>query len=225
MLRVTAENREQRHRDYHEFFATSMSGVPGFSQKRYVFVPDDDPNRISAFIDKLIAQGIEVQRATQEFSSARAYDYFGWGPGSKQFPAGSYIVSLSQPLSRLANAILDLKEKVGNCSICNNITDEDPCALCQDPKRDHQVICVVEEPKDLMAIERSGGYRGLYHVLGGVLSPLEGIGESDLIGWCISLVAYIDRVEMIGMINNINLTPVHRKNFSSLELLNKKRVL
>ena len=81
---------------------------------------------------------------------------------------------------RLANAILDLKKNVGNCSICFNLTEEDPCSFCQDPKRDSSMICVVDEPKDLMAIERTGGYRGLYHVLGGVLAPLDGVGEDEL---------------------------------------------
>ncbi len=80
----------------------------------------------------------------------------------------------------LARAILDLKEKVGRCSVCSNLTEEDPCVFCRDPHRDGHTICVVEEPKDLLAIERTGSYRGRYHVLGGVLSPLDGIGEKEL---------------------------------------------
>ena len=80
----------------------------------------------------------------------------------------------------LAKTILDLKDKVGYCSVCFNLTEDDPCGFCQDPRRDDQTICVVEEPKDLLAIERTGGYRGCYHVLGGVLSPLEGIGVENL---------------------------------------------
>ena len=80
----------------------------------------------------------------------------------------------------LAKAILELKEKVKRCSICFNITDEDPCPICRDPGRDNTTICVVEEPKDLLTIERTGNYRGLYHVLGGVLSPLDGVGEEDI---------------------------------------------
>ena len=80
----------------------------------------------------------------------------------------------------LAKAILDLKERVTKCSICFNLTEDNPCSFCSDPKRDSEIICVVEDPKDLLAIENTGGYRGHYHVLGGVLSPLEGIGESDL---------------------------------------------
>jgi hypothetical protein len=107
MLRVTAENREQRHRDYHEFFKSSMNGVPGFPQKRYVFVPGDDRHRLSAFVDKLLAHGIEVERATEAFASQRASDYFGRGPEPHRFPAGSVLVSLAQPLSRLANAVLE----------------------------------------------------------------------------------------------------------------------
>ncbi len=80
----------------------------------------------------------------------------------------------------LSEALQNLREKVGFCSVCFNLTEEDPCALCQDPKRDKRIICVVEDPKDLLAIERSGGYRGVYHILGGSLSPLDGVGESDL---------------------------------------------
>ena len=80
----------------------------------------------------------------------------------------------------LAKSILDLHQKVRLCSICNNLTEEDPCTFCRNPERDRSIICVVEEPKDLMAIENTGGYRGLYHVLGGVLSPLDGIGEDQL---------------------------------------------
>ena len=81
---------------------------------------------------------------------------------------------------KLARAIMDLREKVGQCSRCFNLTEVDPCVYCSDTQRDHGVICVVEEPKDLLAIERTGGYKGLYHVLGGVFSPLDGVGETDL---------------------------------------------
>ena len=80
----------------------------------------------------------------------------------------------------LAQSLLDLQSKVGRCSICFNLTEEDPCDICQDPKRDAHQICVVEEPKDFMALEKAGVYRGKYHILGGVLSPLDGVGESQL---------------------------------------------
>ncbi|MCX5909117.1 MAG: recombination mediator RecR [Deltaproteobacteria bacterium] len=80
----------------------------------------------------------------------------------------------------LARAIVEVKEKIHLCSVCFNLTDQDPCHSCQDMKRNQEGICVVSGPEDLMAIERSGSYRGLYHVLHGVLSPLEGIGPKDL---------------------------------------------
>jgi len=85
-----------------------------------------------------------------------------------------------QEVEALAQAILALLDKVGRCSICHNLTEEDPCAICRDAKRDHKTVCVVEDMKDLLAIERAGGYRGVYHILGGALSPLDGIGEEDL---------------------------------------------
>jgi recombination protein RecR len=80
----------------------------------------------------------------------------------------------------LAEAIRDLKDKVGFCSVCNNITEDDPCFICRDPKRKQDTICVIEEAVDLAALEKSEGYRGLYHVLGGRISPLDGIGPDDL---------------------------------------------
>lgn len=80
----------------------------------------------------------------------------------------------------LAKAILDVKEKIHLCSICFNLTDEDPCYICKDERRIKDVLCVVEGPNDLIAIENTGEYRGLYHVLHGRLSPLEGIGPEEL---------------------------------------------
>ena len=81
---------------------------------------------------------------------------------------------------QLVQAVQDLQEKVHACSVCNNLTETDPCAFCRDPNRDRSIICVVEDARDVMAIERAGGFRGQYHVLGGLLSPLDGIGEADL---------------------------------------------
>lgn len=80
----------------------------------------------------------------------------------------------------LAQLITDVKIKVKECSICCNLTDSDPCRICTDPKRDRTKICVVEEANDLIALEKGDAYRGVYHVLGGVLSPLDGIGPDDL---------------------------------------------
>ena len=80
----------------------------------------------------------------------------------------------------LAIAIRDLKRNVKPCSICCNISDADPCEVCSDPRRDHGLICVVEEPRDVIALEKSGAYRGTYHVLMGHVSPLEGQGPESL---------------------------------------------
>lgn len=90
---------------------------------------------------------------------------------------------LKQPLEaaeRLARAIKDVRERVRPCERCGNLTDVDPCAVCADPRRDAALLCVVEEPGDVAAIERAGRFRGHYHVLGGRLSPLEGIGPEAL---------------------------------------------
>jgi len=80
----------------------------------------------------------------------------------------------------LAEALRDLKAKARLCSVCFNITEGDPCPICTDPTREHDLICVVEDPMDVAAIERARTYRGVYHVLGGVLSPINGIGPDDL---------------------------------------------
>ncbi len=80
----------------------------------------------------------------------------------------------------LARAILDVKEKIHLCSICFNLTDEDPCRICHDERRNNEMLCVVENPNDLMAIESAGAFNGRYHVLHGAISPLEGVGPDDL---------------------------------------------
>jgi recombination protein RecR len=81
---------------------------------------------------------------------------------------------------RMARALVNVKDKIRTCSICCNITEEDPCAVCASPKRDRGIICVVEEPNDVFALEKTEEFRGLYHVLGGSLSPLDGIGPEEL---------------------------------------------
>jgi recombination protein RecR len=81
---------------------------------------------------------------------------------------------------RLAAAILDAKDKLRLCSLCNNLTEQDPCAYCADPGRDQEVICVVETPYNVVGIEKTREFRGLYHVLHGALSPLQGIGPDQL---------------------------------------------
>ena len=81
---------------------------------------------------------------------------------------------------RLADAIRAVKERVGLCGVCGNFSDDDPCRLCADPQRDAALVCVVEQPGDVMAFERTGQFRGRYHVLGGALSPLDGMHPEDL---------------------------------------------
>lgn len=80
----------------------------------------------------------------------------------------------------LAAAILEVKERIRLCSVCMNLTESDPCSMCTDPRREAALVCVVAHPTDLLAVERTGGFRGRYHVLHGVLSPLDGIGPDDL---------------------------------------------
>jgi recombination protein RecR len=90
----------------------------------------------------------------------------------------------------LAQALQDLKERTQFCSVCFNITEEDPCLICQDTGRDQSILCVVEEPLDVLAIERSRAYNGRYHVLHGAISPVEGVGPEDL-----RVAELVERVE------------------------------
>jgi len=86
----------------------------------------------------------------------------------------------SDDAAALAAAIVDIKQKIRFCSVCCDLTDRDPCAICADARRDPSLVCVVAQPQDVVAIERAGGYRGRYHVLHGILSPLDGVGPEDL---------------------------------------------
>jgi recombination protein RecR len=81
---------------------------------------------------------------------------------------------------KLADAIRDVKTRIKNCSICSNLTEDDPCSICTDPRRDQSVVCIVEQPKDLLALESAGLYHGVYHVLLGRISPLEEVEPADL---------------------------------------------
>jgi recombination protein RecR len=85
-----------------------------------------------------------------------------------------------QDAMRLADAIRDVKTRIKHCSVCYNLTEQDPCAICSDARRDQAVVCVVEQPKDLLALESTGLYQGVYHVLLGRISPLEGVDPADL---------------------------------------------
>lgn len=104
----------------------------------------------------------------------------GIGPKSAQRLAFHLFEQPREDIERLASALLEAKRDLHTCPVCFNITDAEKCDVCSDPSRDQQVIAVVEEPGDVIAIERSGEYRGLYHVLHGVLSPMNGVGPDKL---------------------------------------------
>lgn len=104
----------------------------------------------------------------------------GVGPKTAQRLAFHLVVSGKDSMNKLIVALEEARDRIGYCSTCGNLTDVDPCGLCGDPKRDGSIICVVAYPKDVIAIERAGGYRGLYHVLHGYIEPLKGIGPEDI---------------------------------------------
>ena len=104
----------------------------------------------------------------------------GIGPKSAQRLAFHLLKIPGEQADRLADALRNVKERVTYCSICNNITDADPCTFCSNGERNHNVICVVEEPQDVSAVERTREFKGVYHVLLGALSPLQGIGPDNL---------------------------------------------
>ncbi len=104
----------------------------------------------------------------------------GVGPKSAQRIAFHVLQSDSVDVARLADALTQVKLRVKFCTICGNVAEGDTCRICADPRRDLASICVVEEPKDVVAIERTREFRGRYHVLGGAISPIDGIGPSDL---------------------------------------------
>lgn len=116
-----------------------------------------------------------VQRLVDELSRLP-----GIGPKSAQRLAFYLLQAHSEDARSLADAIVEAREKVVFCSICFNVSEEEVCALCSDDGRDGTRVCIVQEPPDIAAIERTREYRGLYHVLGGAISPIEGVGPDDL---------------------------------------------
>jgi recombination protein RecR len=116
-----------------------------------------------------------IEKLIEEFSR-----FPGIGKKTAQRMAFFVLKQRKEEAESLAQAVLDVKEKVRYCSVCFNITEDDPCSICQDEKRDRSVICVVEEANDVAALEKTNQYKGLYHVLGGVLAPLDGVGPDDL---------------------------------------------
>lgn len=116
-----------------------------------------------------------IARLIEEFNKLP-----GIGPKSAQRLTYYILRATTEEAESLADAIRTVKEKVTLCSSCYNITDNDPCALCQDQERERSIICIVEEPIDIIPLERTKKYRGLYHVLHGVISPSDGIGPEEL---------------------------------------------
>ncbi len=116
-----------------------------------------------------------VERAVHELSKLP-----GIGRKSAQRLVFFLLKRPAEDVKILAQALLDLHEKVKYCSICYNITEQDPCHICSDVHRDQSLICVVEEANDVVALEKTGEFKGLYHVLGGAMSPLDGIGPDNL---------------------------------------------
>jgi len=104
----------------------------------------------------------------------------GVGPKSAQRIAFHILAADPADVSRLAAVLREVKEKVRFCTTCGNVAEAEQCRICLDPRRDPSTICVVEEPKDVLAIERTREFRGLYHVLGGAISPIDGVGPDDL---------------------------------------------
>jgi recombination protein RecR len=104
----------------------------------------------------------------------------GVGPKGAQRIAFYLLAAEPADVERLASALKRVKDDVRFCRICGNVTETEECAICRDPRRDQSVICVVEEPKDILAVERTREFRGRYHVLGGAISPIDGVGPDDL---------------------------------------------
>lgn len=104
----------------------------------------------------------------------------GIGAKSAQRLAFHVLKTPREDAERLCDAIRQVKDRVTYCTVCNNITDVDPCAVCADQSRDRRLICVVEEPQNVNVVEKTGGFRGTYHVLMGAISPLAGVGPDDL---------------------------------------------
>ena len=116
-----------------------------------------------------------INKLTQEFSKLP-----GIGPKSAQRITYYLLRAPSEQAKLLAEAILLLKKKISLCSICFNVTESDPCPICRNSERDLTKICIVEQPQDILALEHTGVYKGLYHILHGAISPTEGVGTDDI---------------------------------------------
>jgi recombination protein RecR len=116
-----------------------------------------------------------IGRLVQEFSKLP-----GIGPKSAQRIVFHLLRSPEEKSNALAEALTSLKQRVNLCSVCCNVTESNPCPLCRNPQRDISQVCIVEQPQDILALEHTGAYKGLYHVLHGAISPTEGIGVDNI---------------------------------------------
>jgi recombination protein RecR len=116
-----------------------------------------------------------IGRLVQEFSKLP-----GIGPKSAQRIVFHLLRSTEDKTKDLAEALASLKQRVNLCSVCCNVTESDPCPICRNPQRDITQVCIVEQPQDILALEHTGAYKGLYHVLHGAISPTEGIGADNI---------------------------------------------
>jgi recombination protein RecR len=130
----------------------------------------------------------------------------GIGPKTAQRLTFFLLRAPKENAQALADALTHLKENIVTCTICANIAEQNPCAICRDESRDRSIVCVVEEPLDVLAIERTREYRGLYHVLHGAISPAEGIGPEDLrVGELLTRVQKDSAIKEIVLATNPNL--------------------
>jgi len=118
---------------------------------------------------------LPIARLIEEFSKLP-----GIGKRSAERLAFYILKQPKESVERFSNALVEAKKKITFCPVCQSLTDETPCSICSNPKRDHSIICVVENPKDILAMEKTKEFKGVYHVLHGVISPIDGIGPDDI---------------------------------------------
>src|SRR6478736_3239616 len=156
------------HRKADEMMAQKMGGMMGGLKIPGLGRRISSSGHLMSLPDPLIRLIEELQRLP------------GIGPKGAQRLAFHILRTPREQTDRLVEAVRDVKERVTYCSVCNNITDSDPCVYCSNDARDHRLICVVEEPQNVAANEKTREFKGVYHVLMGALSPLQGIGPDDL---------------------------------------------
>lgn len=139
-----------------------------------------------------VPDGSSIERLTEEFTRLP-----GIGPKSAERLTHFILQARTEDALRLARAIEDVKAKIRNCTECYNLAEGDVCEICQDPKREKSVLCIVEQPRDLLAIEKTGSFRGVYHVLLGKIAPLEGMTPDKL-----TIAKLVDRVK-VGIIKEV----------------------